>query len=176
MIRLLVLLSVLCVAANGCPNIVTRLDWKAKDYTCTEDLTTPVKYVIIQHTEGASCLTKTKCIAEVKIIQKADAMTTCGIGYNFLIGGDGLVYEGRGWTTQGNHTKDYSSNSIGISFMGNFTVEVPSNPAIDAAKSLIAWGMYNHTISKCYILNGHYSLSPEDSLYSEIKGWRDFQP
>ncbi len=28
----------------------------------------------------------------------------CDIGYNFLIGGDGNVYEGRGWDRQGSHT------------------------------------------------------------------------
>lgn len=27
------------------------------------------------------------------------------IGYNFMIGGDGAVYEGRGWDSQGAHTK-----------------------------------------------------------------------
>lgn len=27
------------------------------------------------------------------------------IGYNFLVGGDGSVYEGRGWDKQGAHTK-----------------------------------------------------------------------
>ena len=27
------------------------------------------------------------------------------IGYNFLIGGNGDVYEGRGWDKQGAHTK-----------------------------------------------------------------------
>lgn len=26
------------------------------------------------------------------------------IGYNFLIGGDGAAYEGRGWKTEGAHT------------------------------------------------------------------------
>lgn len=27
------------------------------------------------------------------------------IAYNFLIGGDGAVYEGRGWDSEGSHTK-----------------------------------------------------------------------
>jgi hypothetical protein len=28
----------------------------------------------------------------------------CDIGYSFLIGGDGNVYEGRGWDRVGSHT------------------------------------------------------------------------
>lgn len=37
------------------------------------------------------------------------------IGYNFLIGGDGNVYEGRGWDTTGAHAgvAEYNTNSIG---------------------------------------------------------------
>lgn len=30
------------------------------------------------------------------------------IGYNFMVGGDGDVYEGRGWDKQGAHTKGKS--------------------------------------------------------------------
>lgn len=43
------------------------------------------------------------------------------IGYNFLIGGDGNVYEGRGWGKHGAHSSPYNSKSIGICIIGNFT-------------------------------------------------------
>lgn len=36
------------------------------------------------------------------------------IGYNFLVGEDGNVYEGRGWTQVGAQTLNYNSKSIGI--------------------------------------------------------------
>lgn len=36
------------------------------------------------------------------------------IGYNFLIGGDGNVYEGRGWGVVGAHAGDSSVNSDSI--------------------------------------------------------------
>lgn len=37
------------------------------------------------------------------------------IGYNFLIGGDGSVYEGRGWDTVGAHAgvTYYNQNGLG---------------------------------------------------------------
>lgn len=38
----------------------------------------------------------------------------------FLIGGDGNVYEGCGWTHEGAHTYGYNKKSIGIGFIGNF--------------------------------------------------------
>lgn len=41
--------------------------------------------------------------------------------HSFLIGEDGLVYEGRGWDTEGAHTgSTWNPMSIGISFMGNY--------------------------------------------------------
>lgn len=42
------------------------------------------------------------------------------IGYNFLVGGDGNVYEGRGWDIHGAHLPELNSNSIGICLLGNF--------------------------------------------------------
>lgn len=41
--------------------------------------------------------------------------------YSFLIGEDGLVYEGRGWNTVGAHSgPTWNPLSLGISFMGNY--------------------------------------------------------
>jgi len=45
------------------------------------------------------------------------------IGYNFLVGEDGNVYEGRGWDKQGAHSKLFNSKSIGICIIGDYTSE-----------------------------------------------------
>ena len=39
------------------------------------------------------------------------------IGYNFLIGGDGGVYEGRGWDKQGAHTKGMPESNLSFSIL-----------------------------------------------------------
>jgi N-acetylmuramoyl-L-alanine amidase len=61
------------------------------------------------------------------------------VAYNFLIGSDGNVYEGRGWRRVGSHTKGFSSKSIAISFVGNFEKVAPKEEAIEACKLLIEW-------------------------------------
>jgi N-acetylmuramoyl-L-alanine amidase len=43
------------------------------------------------------------------------------IGFNFVIGEDGNVYEGRGWDAVGAHTASYNTISIGICIIGDFT-------------------------------------------------------
>lgn len=42
------------------------------------------------------------------------------IGYNFLVGEDGNVYEGRGWGVKGAHSIPYNGKSMGICMIGNF--------------------------------------------------------
>ena len=43
------------------------------------------------------------------------------IGYNFVVGEDGNVYEGRGWERWGDHAPAYNARSIGICIIGDFT-------------------------------------------------------
>jgi N-acetylmuramoyl-L-alanine amidase len=43
------------------------------------------------------------------------------IGYNFLVGEDGNVYEGRGWGKKGAHSIPFNSKSIGICIIGNYS-------------------------------------------------------
>lgn len=40
--------------------------------------------------------------------------------WRFLVGGDGNIYEGCGWTREGAHTYGYNKKSVGIGFIGNF--------------------------------------------------------
>lgn len=43
---------------------------------------------------------------------------------SFLVGQDGGVYEGVGWTIQGSHTYGYNDIALGIAFIGNFVGKV----------------------------------------------------
>lgn len=59
------------------------------------------------------------------------------IAYNFLIGCDGNVYEGRGWDKVGAHTYGYNKKAIGISFIGCFISILPPEISLNACKLLI---------------------------------------
>ena len=52
------------------------------------------------------------------------------IGYSFLAGDDGNIYEGRGWDRVGAHTKGYNSRGLAVSFMGNYKDHLPPDTAI----------------------------------------------
>ncbi|XP_054257989.1 peptidoglycan-recognition protein 2-like isoform X1 [Macrosteles quadrilineatus] len=80
-----------------------RADWGAKPPKWIESLETPVKKVVLTWTETEPCTTEEECIQRVKEIQ-AEHMKDdkCpDIRHNFLVGGDGALYEGRGYTRLG---------------------------------------------------------------------------
>ena len=97
------------------------------------------------------------------------------IGYSFLVGQDGNIYEGRGWHHVGAHTKNYNRDWFAASFMGSFTTHLPNNASLNAVKDLIDCGIQKGFISHSYVLFGHRdkgnTTCPGDRLYHEIQSW-----
>ncbi|CAG2069562.1 unnamed protein product, partial [Timema podura] len=85
--------------------LVNRSTWEARPayHTMEANLTAPANHVIVAHTGSAPCVTLSECSKITCIIQgfQMDDLGYADIAYNFLVGGDSQVYEGRGWDTQG---------------------------------------------------------------------------
>lgn len=60
-----------------------------------------------------------------------------GIGYNYFVTKDGRVQKGRGMNV-GAHVSGHNSNTLGVSFQGNFETETPTNVQLRAGAQLIA--------------------------------------
>ena len=158
--------------------LISREEWIAqRQVGPLNNLTLPVKYVLISHTASASCHTIFLCSQRVRHVQTYHIETYhwSDIGYNFLVGGDGLAYVGRGWDYEGAHTLTYNNISIGISFIGTFNDFVPPKRQLEAAQKLIKLGVKLGKISEDYILLGHRqvvkTLSPGDRLFRIIQTW-----
>ncbi|XP_068106230.1 glutaminyl-peptide cyclotransferase-like protein isoform X1 [Hyperolius riggenbachi] len=181
MLRFLAVLFALCAAAQCCPTILTKAQWGGRSPTCRTAMATPVTYAIIHHTATGACSTQSACTSQAKSIQNyhIDGNGWCDMGYNFLVGGEGTIYEGRGWTSVGAHAPNYNSNSIGISLIGTFTSANPTSAAQTAAKNLIACGVTKGYIKSAYILKGHRNVTatecPGNTFYNTVKTWPRFQ-
>ncbi|XP_049298980.1 peptidoglycan-recognition protein LC-like isoform X1 [Anopheles funestus] len=160
--------------------LVTRTEWLAQPPRGElTDLKLPVNLVIIAHTATEGCTTQTKCMYQVKLIQEfhfdPDSRNFSDIGYQFLVGGDGNAYEGRGWTKEGAHTKGFNNDSICIAFIGTFIKDPPPIAQLSAAKQLIQLGFQGKYLASNYSLYGHRQLAPFESpgkaLYDIIKTW-----
>ncbi|MGH8443742.1 MAG: peptidoglycan recognition protein family protein [Solimonas sp.] len=60
------------------------------------------------------------------------------VGYNFMIAPDGTIYEGRSLQYIGAHVLGHSTGNIGIAFLGDYSDQPLSVPALSAAAYLIA--------------------------------------
>lgn len=117
------------------------------------------------------------CIFLVRSIQHYETQSKGwdDIGYNFLIGGDGAIYIGRGWHFKGKHTANFNAKSICIAFIGDFNENVPPTHQLDAAQRLIEEGVKQGKISANYDLYGQCQLkrikSPGLALFQIIQKW-----
>ncbi|XP_012588706.1 PREDICTED: peptidoglycan recognition protein 3 [Condylura cristata] len=164
----------------ACPNIITRSTWEARETHCPK-MKLPAKYVIIIHTVGLPCTVSMDCQLYVRDLQSyhMDSRNFCDIGYNFLVGEDGGVYEGVGWNTQGSHSYGHNDFALGIAFMGNFMERPPNAAALQAAQDLIECAVDKGYLTPSYLLVGHRdvisTLSPGQALYDIIKSWPHFK-
>ncbi|MFN2390051.1 MAG: N-acetylmuramoyl-L-alanine amidase [Actinomycetota bacterium] len=156
----------LAEAATRTPDIVTRAEWGADESikrtsgSCRRRFY-PVQQLFVHHTAGSNFETKPK--ATMRAIYYFHTVTRgwCDVGYNFVIGPDGTIFEGRWarsygpWETHtsesrsgnavaGAHVAGYNSGSVGVSMMGNFSnVELPP-PARRSLAELLAWEADRH--------------------------------
>lgn len=87
---------------------IDRAGWNAEPPQGKQDsLQLPVNKIIIGHTATKSCSTRDECIKLVKNIQNQQMKIRhfSDISSNWLISSDGIIFEGRGWTVAGAHTK-----------------------------------------------------------------------
>lgn len=161
--------------------LVSRTVWGPEPVVYPlERIRQPVPWVIISHTATGGGNTQSECIRHLRVIQKyhKDSQDWDDIGYNFLVGGDGSAYCGRGWDNIGAHTRFFNKYSIGISFIGTFVHIPPPKKQLEACKKLLKRGVAIGKLAKDYKLFAHKqlwaTLSPGEKLYDIIKEWPHF--
>ncbi|CAD7092428.1 unnamed protein product [Hermetia illucens] len=178
MFKLAGVVLILSVLVSENSALITRAQWGARTSKSVSKFSGQIPYVVIHHTyEPAVCLTTEDCIAAMQYIQDLhmDQNGWGDIGYSFAVGGDGEIYEGRGWNVVGAHAPGYNSKSVGIVFIGDYRTDLPSFKMLKAAVDFIAAGVTTGLIAPDYKLIGHRQAKatecPGDRLFSEIITW-----
>lgn len=100
------------------------------------------------------------------------------IGYNFVVGGNGSVFIGRGWDFRGVHTDGYNEKSICIALIGTFKTFAPPKRQLLATQKLIEEGVKMRKLSKNYRLHAHKfvkrSECPGLALYESMQSWKNW--
>eukprot|EP00075_Anas_platyrhynchos_P011064 XP_027300317.1 N-acetylmuramoyl-L-alanine amidase [Anas platyrhynchos] len=118
-----------------CPAIVPRCMWGARPYRGTpKPLSLPLGSVYIHHTfvPSAPCRTFAACARAMRSMQRfhQDTRGWDDIGYSFVVGSDGYLYQGRGWHWVGAHTRGHNTKGYGVGYVGNFSATLPDPDAI----------------------------------------------
>jgi hypothetical protein len=187
--------STATAAAPKAPAIVTRAQWGANESqkrttgTCTRRFY-DVQQLFVHHTAGSNFDSNPKATMRAIYWYHTVRRGWCDIGYNFVIGRDGTIYEGRwarrykpweahtsedesGRAVSGAHVSSFNSGSVGISLMGNFDISpIPPNMRRSLAE-LLAWEADRHDLNP---LGTHTYRNPETGLTRKlpfIAGHRD---
>lgn len=112
---------------------ISRSGWEARPMSGKKAQKPPIERLIVMDTQTAECNDIETCKAFVKKRQmdnyndlELGSITIDDICENFLISPDGNIFEGRGFSKEGQHSFDrsktsYNNQAIGVSFIGNYT-------------------------------------------------------
>lgn len=146
-------------------NFISRDEWLQSE---RRKLSLPIKRIVVAHTadEPNSCYDSDECkLRVIKIFKKHRQLID--IPYNFLIDGNGRIFEGRGFQFEGEHTANpngssYNDIGIGIAFIGTFDDEPPSNDQIEGFHNFI-----DYYTKKQMIVEDHKIFSQDQLLNLE---------
>ncbi len=153
------------------PDICGRDCW-CPDGNCPTDATpfaTAPSHIIVHHSASASTSNDFPAVVRSYWDFHVTVNGWDDIGYNWLIDGEGVIYEGRGSGMQGAHFSCMNSETTGICMIGNFENSTPTTIAINSLENLITWEACDKTIvpadSSNHVTSG--------SLLAHISGHRD---
>ncbi|RWS02364.1 Peptidoglycan-recognition protein SC2-like protein, partial [Dinothrombium tinctorium] len=159
---------------------IPRSVWRARPEKPTIiNLRIPIPHVFIHHTSSETCYDVESCSSTIRKIQMDHQQTKHDIGYHFLIGGDGQIYEGRVWHYRGFIVDNYNTKSISIAFIGDYTDDIPSENMIAATRNLLRCLSEKNYIKQEFEVHGHRdaesTFCPGDKLYQQIQTWPEYR-
>ncbi|KAM6216826.1 N-acetylmuramoyl-L-alanine amidase [Rhynchocyon petersi] len=169
-----------------CPAILPRCRWNAAPYRGQPvRLKLPLGFLYVHHTyiPAPPCTTFNCCVANMLSMQRyhQDTHGWDDIGYSFVVGSDGYVYEGRGWFNVGAHTRGYNSRGFGVAIVGNYTADLPTEAALRIVRDeLPRCALRSGYLRPDYKMLGHRQLvnteCPGDALFNLLRTWPRFTP
>lgn len=163
-----------------CPRIYSKSEWGGSVRSNAPLPNLPASWMVIHHSTGDNCDSHQSCSEQMRYLEMLHT-TIFGwsdIGYNFCIGNDGSIYEGRGFGYQGLHSPDFNQQSLGVCFLGTYTSEVPSAEALQALRDLSFCAVDGLYMSNQYYMIGHRqdvsTECPGEALFNEISTWPRF--
>lgn len=159
--------------ANGYV-LVPRSSWTKAAVGSRNQAMGGVQRITIHHTDEHA---GTAGLADIELIRRIEnyhrnGRKWCAIGYHYIVGKDGRVYEGRPARYQGAHVLSENENNLGISIVGDFQSHLPNARQLAALRAFLDDMRDKYRVSKRGVY-GHRDLNksicPGDALYAWLK-------
>ncbi|XP_075212840.1 uncharacterized protein LOC142319441 [Lycorma delicatula] len=165
------------------PFFINRTGWNASSYknhgicfSRNEILT-----IVVSQVGSDNCYDINSCSNIIKQLEIEDntfkESDKNQINYNFLIGGDGRVYEGRGWKCLADEFDAYSNRRISVAFVGNYSCTKPNHEENLLQVLQLQWNSLKTLIeiytkettdnnNKKHLILSNYIIMPRCCIYS----------
>jgi hypothetical protein len=129
------------------PVYVPRTSWGASlNLTNTASRSaTNVTHMFVHHSAGQTNSADFAAVVRSYHILHTQTNGWADIGYNWLVDGNGVIYQGRAFATNGfmdvigAHTGGSNTNSMGVCVIGHYSTVMPTNNAINSLMRMLAW-------------------------------------
>jgi len=159
-------------------NLVSRHEWGAQPLRENHDPMGRVTKITVHHTSEIPGMMERHDVDLVRAIQRyhQDHRHWADIGYHFLIGRKGEVYEGRPVQAQGAHVGGAKNrHNLGVSVIGDFQRNRPTSAQLASLETLLAQQQQRYRIPTHRVI-GHRELAvtvcPGDNLFNWLTTWR----
>ena len=164
------------VAGNGYV-VVKRSAWTSQAIKGNNNPMGAITRITVHHTgeHGTwSDLPDVEIVKRIEAYHRNDKEWAC-IGYHFLVGKDGRIYEGRPIQYQGAHVSTQNENNLGISVIGDYMDHLPSARQLAVLDAFLDDKRKTYGVSRARVYGHrdlHASLCPGDSLYAWVKKYK----
>lgn len=157
--------------------LVPRSAWTREAVGANHNLMKGVARLTVHHTgeyAGMAELPELEVLRRIERYHRRERKW-CAIGYHYIVGKDGRIYEGRPVRYQGAHVRSHNQNNVAISVAGDFMRRQPTQRQLQALTAFLNEGSRKYKLPSSRIY-GHRdlnaSLCPGDALYAWLKTYK----
>ncbi len=152
--------------------IITRRMWSRRGIEQDLEPLGKVRILSIHHTDEESALMKLGDVDFLRAIENhhRDTRKWACIGYHFLIGRNGQIYEGRPESALGAHVHKHNAGNLGIALLGDFTKELPPQAQLASLEQLLARLRQKYALQPRHVF-GHGQLGKTTCPGPALQAW-----
>lgn len=159
------------------PSFVRRANWTDRAPAANHNPMPRIGRLTVHHT-GAD--TRALGATDLQTVQRIEGyhreqLGWACVGYHFLIGEDGTIYEGRPLALQGAHVRDANRGNLGVSLIGDCHQQPPSPHQLASLSFVLDAARRRYHLRPDQVF-GHRDLAPTtcpgDQLYAWLRTWR----